>query len=126
MAVKNKDIIEKALNSVIVVVGRISSQSYALVVLQTILQKLEQKYPFAKDIQVKTTYYSSSQESIKIREAANKADPKEAGRFINDVMRELMRPFSKTEESKQQMINEIKGYIGHDYMIKMQNIGVKF
>jgi hypothetical protein len=120
----NKELLEHVFSSLITITGRISSGSYAIIVLKSILDNVGKKYSFSSFITIRTSDFSSSQETIIINGAINTIDPMEIGKFIQDTITELLKPFGNSESARSQLLLEIKGYLGHGYLLKLNNIGV--
>lgn len=80
------EIIERILQALIGVIGRRTSESYAVVTVHTVLKELEPKYDFLKYIKIKDTSYSEGIDAISIMPDLDFAEPAKFYRAIEELI----------------------------------------
>ena len=81
------EIIERILQALIGVIGRRTSESYAVVTIHTALKELEPKYDFLKYIKIKDTIYSEGIDAISIMPDIDSAEPAKFYRAIEELIK---------------------------------------
>ncbi len=122
IATKNTEILEKVLVTIHDITSRTTSGHYAQIILDTQVKKLEASYPFLKHVTVKTISFSTSAKTINIDAAIDKEYPKNVEKAIQDLVLSISKMLGS---EKKYFISEFKGYMGRDYEVKLQNMGVK-
>jgi hypothetical protein len=81
------EIIERILQALIGVIGRRTSESYAVVTVHTVLKELEPEYDFLKYIKIKETIYSEGIDAISITPGLDSAEPAKFYRAIEELIK---------------------------------------
>ena len=118
---KNSDIMQKFLETLIKVSSKKTSNSYSMMILNSLIGNLSLKYEFLKGIKIKITSFSSSSKDISIIKDIDGVAPEKIGAAINDILNSIIKPLG---DSKESFLKELKGYLGQEYELKLKNIGV--
>jgi hypothetical protein len=87
LSLTNSEVIKNILQILITKIGRRTSESFAVVTLNTVLRKLEQKYPFLKYIQVERTQYSEGLDAVNVFPEINTIQPE----IFNDAIGDFLK-----------------------------------
>ena len=76
---ESSDVVDKLLRTMIEVIGRRTSQDYAVVMVKNTLQYLQESYPFLQFITVKSSQYSELESLVHIDSSLNVTNFKDIG-----------------------------------------------
>lgn len=108
--------------SIIDVIGRRSSEDYALVMVSNTIKKLCDKYNFLKLVQIKKTRYSEIENIIDIDSSIDQLNPDELGKAFTELIDVIVIAMGKNAGFF--FIKEVKNKIGSNYGLKIRNMGV--
>jgi len=112
------------LHSIVDVIGRRSSEDYALVMVGNTIQKLQEKYDFLISVQIKKTRYSEIENIVNIDSSINQIDPEELGKAIQEIVGMIVVAMGKNAGFF--FIKEVKHKISPNYEMAIRNMGVDF
>jgi hypothetical protein len=121
----NKPAVEALISTMIEIGKRVTSHDYILLVLQTLIAKLDKKHPALKNIHIKTTSYSSSSGELIIDDSIDKIPDKELAMALEALIKEISAPCRGPGTDENQFLLMIKGYIGRPVAVHLATIGVK-
>ena len=121
---KNADIIKGVIEAIVAVAGRRTLGSYTIKIVKTVTTTLQKQYDFLKYVSIHDTFYSEDNNIIKVTPDINSTDPYEIGKSVDAIICEVYRQLD--DEAGLYFINEFKEYIGNEYVLKIQSIGVDF
>ena len=107
------DVTRQFLQTVIRIIGRKTSEEYAAVTIRTMLKKLQPRYPFFQDMQIRDTRFQELETSVSVLDTLNSINPKEIGNALKDLLKTIMNSMGKT--AGYFFIREIREKIGVDY-----------
>jgi len=107
------DVTRQFLQMIIRIIGRKTSEEYAAVAIRNLLTALQPRYPFVRDMEIRDTRFLELESSVSVRESLNSIDPKEIGKALKDLMKNIMNSMGKT--AGYFFIREIREKIGIDY-----------
>lgn len=119
---KNSEIVRKTIETIILILLRKTSPSYALILTSSFIKRASTEYKFLEGISIKTTSYTTNSKNITISSKINSIDPKELGKALQLIITEVGKTFGS---EKDYFLIEIKGYLGASFIIKLENMGVK-
>jgi hypothetical protein len=110
------EIIERILQALIGVIGRRTSESYAVVTVHTVIKDLEPKYDFLKYIKIKDTRYSEGIDAISIMPDLDSAEPAKFYRAIEELIKSTVIYIDKNAgfyfiKEFQEAIGDIDGLV---------------
>ncbi len=88
----NKEILTKFIASIVKVVTRGTSEKYAVMILKRFIKDQKTKYEFLEYIDLTSLNNAGS---VKIGEEINAAEPKEVGKFIDEMIDSLFSDLFK-------------------------------
>ena len=110
------------MHSIVNVIGRRSSEDYALVMVGNTIQKLQEKYDFLILVKIKKTRYSEIENIVNIDLSINQIDPEELGKAIQEIVGMIVVAMGKNAGFF--FIKEVKHKIGPNYEMAIRNMGV--
>ena len=119
---EKSDVVKRLLKSTADVIGRRSSEDYALVMLGGTIKKLQEKYDFLRFLQTKNTCYSEIENVINIDSSINQIDSEDLGKAMQEIVGMLVTAMGKNAGFF--FVKEIKNKIGPNYGIALKNMGV--
>lgn len=122
MQTGNAKVAERTISTLIDLIAKPTSQGYAVVVVQTIMRKLEDKYDFAKSISLSSQSYTSSQKMLQVDATLDNVEPKKVGEYLGELISQAKSLFGGQHEN---FVLELRGYIGQGYILKLENMGVQ-
>ena len=84
---KNSDVLEHILVSVIYIITRRTSERYAIVMVGNVIKQLLEKYVFLKNIRIKDTVYSEVVDIVDVNLDINDVAEKEVGRAVGEFIK---------------------------------------
>ncbi len=117
------DVTKKFIETIIEIIGRKTSEEYATIIVRNILQKLQRKYHFLREIEVNNARSIEMEEKVTVREALNDLAPKQVGIALKDLLIVIMNSLGKT--AGYFFIRETREKIGIDYetiLLKTMNV----
>jgi hypothetical protein len=118
----NSEILGRILRSSIGVIGRRTSESYAIVAIGNIIKNLESKYDFLKYVKIKSTQFSEGFDVVELEEDINHADQEEIGKATTDIIRKITEVMGR--QTGYFFIKEIKEDLPSDYELTIRELGV--
>jgi len=112
---------KKALEALIEIVGPITSESFAVVVLDTVIKDLEREHDVLKYIQIDKSRYMEGAKAISINPDINNVEPYKLGKALREVIRMTYR---NLEGKSYDFIEEFKHKLGEKYLSEIENLGV--
>jgi hypothetical protein len=103
---QNSEIISYVLETLIRIIGRRSSENFALITIDTIMKQLQSKYNSLKYIEIKNTLYSEGIEAIGINPNINKVETRDLVNAIAELLDVMTNALGKG--ARYHFIKEIK------------------
>ena len=119
---ETSDIIKRSLKSTIDVIGRRSSEDYAIVMVNNAVKKLRVKYDFLRYVEIKNTKYFKVAETIDIKPSINNIEPGKVGKFFQEFIETITK--AMVENAGFFFIKELKDTIGPDIETILNNMDV--
>jgi len=121
---ENADIIKGVIEAIVAVAGRRTLGSYTIKIVKTVNSALQKKYDFLKYVTIHDTFYSEDNDIVNINSEINTVESKFIGKAVSDIIYEVYNQLD--DEAGLYFINELKEYIGDEYVYKLQYLGVDF
>jgi hypothetical protein len=110
------------LKSIVEVIGRRSSEDYALVMLGNTIKKLQERHYFLRFLQIKNTRYSEIKNVVTIDSSINEIDSEDLGKAMQEIIGMVVTAMG--EDAGFFFVKEIKNKIDPNYEIALRNMGV--
>jgi len=119
---ENEVVIKRVLLSVIDIIGRRTSEAYAVVVISGIVKQLGEKHNFFKNVEIKNTLYTEISEIININSDINNISQNEMGNALREFFERLT--WSMEKSAGYYFIKEIKENLPSDFELMIRGLGV--
>ena len=119
---ETSDVIRQSLKSIIDVIGRRSSEDYAIVMVGRAVKELQDKYDFLRFVEIKNTKYFEVAETIDIESSINHIEPDKVGKFFQEFIETISMAMG--ENAGFFFIKELKDTIGTEFETILNNMGV--
>jgi hypothetical protein len=107
------DVTRQFIEIIIDIVGRKTSQEFAVITIKNLLKKIQLKYPFLCDIEIKNSRSLELESVISVKESFNNIPPKEVGNALKELVNRIMTSLGKTAGFF--FIRETREKIGFEY-----------
>ncbi|MCX6661330.1 MAG: hypothetical protein NTY91_02140 [Euryarchaeota archaeon] len=107
------DVTRQFVETIIEIIGRKTSQEYAVVAIQNLLKKLRLSYPFLREIQIKNSRSSELEGTVSVNDSLNTIPPKDVGQALKELIKKIMISLGKT--AGYFFIRETREKIGTEY-----------
>ncbi len=117
------DVTRQVVETIIEIIGRKTSQEYAVVTIQNLLKKLRLIYPFLREIDIKNSRSLELEGTVSVNESLNAVSPKDIGQALKELVSKIMITLGKT--AGYFFIREIREKIGIEYdtfLLKAMNV----
>lgn len=107
------EVTRQFLQTVIHIIGRKTSEEYAAVTIRNLLKKLQPKYPFIRDMEIRDTRFLELENSVSVHDSLDNINPEIIGKALKDLIKTITSSMGKT--AGYFFIREIQEKIGADY-----------
>ena len=119
---KNSDVVRHLIKATFVVAGRRTLDSFAVKVVKTVVKMLEREFEFLKHVEIKDVVYTEAEEIVTVSSDLDSIEPSKIGKAIDIVLREEY--IELKDDAGLYFISELKEYIGEEYVLAIENLGV--
>ena len=120
--IENSEVMKKVLNTLVNISGRKTNFGHAAIVLDSSIKKLENKYGFLKNIEIKDIRFMEDVDSVSVMSTVNSVSPKDVGLAIQDIITTMNRYLGK--DAGYFFIKEISRHLEDDYHDSIRDMGV--
>jgi hypothetical protein len=118
----NTDIVKHIISATIDVVSRRTTESYALVVVSSLLNKIQPQHPFLKAISIKSTEYAETIQLVTVDPEIDAIALSQIGQAMTSFIEELVKSIGKAADFY--FLRELKDDIGLTYEPVIQALGI--
>ena len=115
-------IVENLLNILINISGRKTDRGHAIITMDAVMKKLEDKYDFLKHVQIKDTRYIEDVDTVSVMSDINVVESSEMGRALQDIITTMDNSLGK--DAGHFFIKELRTSLDDDYKTSMDDMGV--
>ncbi len=115
-------LVKNVLKVLIEILTESSTESYAVLIINNILEKKKERFLFLKYIKIDSVKISEGADSIVVSDEIDSVSPSELGRFLQRVMEKVST--SLGDDAGKYFIDKFKDRIGKPYLLRMEEIGV--
>jgi hypothetical protein len=119
---KQSLIVKNVLKALIDVVNETTTQSYAVLMINNMLKKHEEKFEYLKLINIDGTRFSEGIDAIIIPEEIEEVRESELGRGLQKIMETLLK--SLGDEAGHNFVEKFKKRLGKAYILRIEEIGM--
>ena len=119
---KNSQVIRHVLQTLVSKIGRRTSEGFATVILDTVLNELRSRYDFLRYVEIKNTFYSEGIDAVNVSSEIDLVDTAKFYNAVRDIM-EMTVKYVK-EKANFFFIKEVQEALNdiYDLNLKEQNI----
>jgi len=118
---KNEIIFSKTLELLIKVISDKTSVSFAVTIVDSIIEKLKERHTVLEHIKVEKSKYEEGLKAFEITEEINSESSHDLGRAIKNIMKDIQNHFADKSNS---FIEDFKKTAPSDYISEIEKIGV--
>lgn len=107
------DVTRQFIETMIDIIGRKTSQEYAVIAIQNLLKKVQLKYPFLREVDIKNSRSLELEGIVTVNNALNDIPPKQVGVALKELVTRIMMALGKTAGFF--FIRETREKIGIEY-----------
>lgn len=115
-------VVKHVLKALINVLSEVSTQSYAVLVIDKVLRKIDDEYSYLKYVKIDNMNYSDGIKAVNILSEINSTNPSELGRGIQKLIEKIAMAFE--EETGRHFIDKFKENLSKTCLNKIDEIGV--
>lgn len=115
-------VVKHVIKAVINILSQSSTQSYAMLLMNNILRKFEEKFDYLNLIKIDSSRFSEGGDEIDISTEIELIRPSEIGRGIQNIMEDIIK--SLGEEAGHHFIDKFKKRLGKAYVLRIEEMGV--
>lgn len=119
---QTNNIIENLMNSIIHSISRRSSEDYALVMIDNVIKKLQNSYPFLQYIQINTNRFSEMRKTLVIDPHINEIPQDQIKQSIEQLLQHILVLMGKNAGFF--FIKEIEKNLDPKYKLAIKQIGI--
>ncbi len=119
---KNDELIGRIIRTTVSVIGRRTSESYAVMVIGTVVRRLSDKYDFLKNVEISNVQYSEIGKIVNITKDLDYVKAEDIGRASRDFIQKITRTLGKN--AGYFFIKEIKEDLPYEYEQTIKQLGV--
>lgn len=115
-------VVKHVLKALIDVLSEFSTQSYAVLVIDKVLRRIDEEYDYLKYITINSNKYSDGFNAVNVFSDINSIDPYELGRGIQKFIEKMAVNFG--EEAGKHFIDKFKEHLGKICLNRIEEMGV--
>jgi len=119
---EKSDVVKNLLNNLISISGRKTDRGHAILILEDVMKKLENKYDFLKNVQIKDTRYIEDIDTIKVMPDINDVNSSDMGKALQDIITTM--DSSLGENAGHFFIKELNNRLDDDNRNIINDMGV--
>ena len=117
-----KDIVKKTLYALFIVISRHTAESYAIALLDSVIQSVQNDYPDLKAISIDSSQYIKGFDAIQIDNTLNSIDATDFGHMLREIIAKISQNLPTNE--KLRFIELIKKNLDDKTMETFEKIGL--
>jgi len=115
-------VFKHVLKALVDIINETTTQSYAILLVNNVLRKFEDRYQYLENIKIDGTRFTESFDAIIVPKDLDSVRSSELGRGIRKIVEDIIS--SLGEEAGSQFINKFKKRLGKAYLLRIEEIGV--
>jgi hypothetical protein len=119
---KNSEIIKHVLLTLINKIGRRTSESFAVIIIDTVMRELESKYDFLKYAKIENTLYSEGIEAIHVMPEINSVESDVFFKAVKELISTIVRDLDRTADFF--FIREFRGALDNVIHLDLEKKGI--
>ncbi len=116
------ELVEGVLHAVVRVAGQYSDHGYALMILDSLREKLVIKHPFMRHISVRTTPYAGGHRDIAVDAGIEDVPVEDIIAGLDELVKRITTPIRGSDH--RHFTIQVRGYLGTDLETKLKTLGI--
>ena len=122
VTVRNSELVRDLLRTFIRVIGRRTSESFALETINAVIKNLQPTYEFFVHIEIKTAVYSGEMDAVYVNPEIDAIEPIKFGKAVGKIIDTIATLLGENEQydfenAEYYFINEVKDDLGEEYEV---------
>ncbi|KYK30924.1 MAG: hypothetical protein AYK22_08445 [Thermoplasmatales archaeon SG8-52-3] len=115
-------VFKNVLKALVDIINETTTQSYAILLVNNVLRKFEDRYEYLEKVKIDGSSYSESIDAIIVPQELNSIRSSELGRGIRKIIEDIIN--SLGEEAGSEFVKKFKKRVGKAYLLRIEEIGV--
>jgi hypothetical protein len=115
-------VFKNILKALIDIINETTSQSYAVLLVNNVLRKYEDRYEYLEQVKIDSANFSGGIDAIIVPNEINSIRSSELGRGIRKIMEDIIG--SLGEEAGSEFVKKFKKRVGKAHLLRIEEIGV--
>lgn len=122
--IEHSDLMKQTVETLLTIIGRRASTSISILLMDTLLKALNDRYSFLKNVTIQTSlYYSDKIDNLVLVDPqVNSVDAEVIGRVIESIIRVVLMDLK--EKAGHFFIKELKERLGEPYILALRDCNV--
>ena len=119
---ENSEVVKDLLNILIDISGRKTDRGHAVITLDSVIKKLEDKYDFLKNVKLKDTRFIEDMETVSVIQDINNVRSSDIGEALQDIISTM--DASLGQSAGHFFIKEIRNRLDDGQRLSISDMGV--
>jgi len=115
-------VFKNVLKALVDIINETTTQSYAVLLVNNVLRKFEDRYEFLEQVKIDGSRFSDGIDAIIVPNELNSIRSSELGRGIRKIMEDIIG--SLGEEAGSEFVKKFKKRVGKAHLMRIEEIGV--
>jgi hypothetical protein len=122
LQIEKSDVIRRFLKTLIEVLEKQTSKSFAITFIAQRIDALRQQYPFLAYISINDIRYTLGSEEVAVQSEINTVDSRDLGRAIKSILYDMDKTL--TYLGRNSVTDDLKTHLTMEYLVKLEEMGV--
>ena len=115
-------VVKQVLKALADTLSEASSQSYAILAIDSAMKKIDEKYEYLKYVKIDNTQYSNGIDAISVMPVIDSVRPSELGRMLQKIVERVTMALG--EEAGRNFVDRFTEHLGKTYLLRIEEMGV--
>ena len=120
--IENSEVVEHILKTLIDISSRKTTESHAILIMDSLMKKLEKRYDFLKHVEIKDTRFLEFYDPISVMTDIDVVESNEIGKALYDIIMTMNNELGK--DAGHFFIKELGNNIGEMYHSMIEDMGI--
>jgi hypothetical protein len=122
LAIEKSDVMRRFILSLIEVLERQTSKTYAINFIKHHVESLRQRYQFLEGITINDIRYTLGSDEVLVDQKINEVDAHDLGNAIRSILYDTDKAL--TDHGRNSIVSDLKAHLTSEYLIKLEEMGV--
>jgi len=120
--IEKSEVVRHVLQTLINISSRKTTQGHAVFTMSDLIKKLQTKYDFLKNVEIKDTRYVESEQPVSVISEINSVNSDQMGKALHEIIKNMNIALGK--DAGHFFIKELRRNIGDEYSLQIENMGL--